>query len=79
MQHIEYKEDYKNNHYNYYFIFQTLKVSFRAKESWGPRSPKEAASWREFKAEAKVRQKSMRTSIFKHVLYILVGGYRWRA
>lgn len=58
---------------------ETLKVSFNAKPSWGPRSAREAAKWRDFKAEAKVRQKGMRSSGIKHVLYILVGGYRWRA
>ncbi|KAJ0177220.1 hypothetical protein K1T71_007229 [Dendrolimus kikuchii] len=55
---------------------QTVRKSFKAKPSWGPRSPAERRSWKLFKEEALDQQNQMKTSMLKHIWYSLTGLYR---
>ncbi|KOB67583.1 Transporter [Operophtera brumata] len=56
----------------------TAKISFRAKETWGPRAPSDKRAWQAFKAEAKSERQLMKTSRAKHIWLVLTGGYRKR-
>lgn len=57
-------------------ILKTLKRSFNAKSSWGPRAPETHAEWKAFKQEAKEERRKKTTSKLKHLWFSLSGGYR---
>ncbi|XP_028027046.1 sodium-dependent nutrient amino acid transporter 1-like isoform X3 [Bombyx mandarina] len=59
-------------------FIETLKLSFRSKESWGPRSAAERRTWLSFKEDAKVLREKLNPSRITHVWYSLIGSYRRR-
>ncbi|KAM3964487.1 sodium-dependent nutrient amino acid transporter 1-like [Aphomia sociella] len=58
---------------------QTIKKSFHAKPSWGPKAPSAKRQWQDFKRNAKIAYKELGVSRGAHIWYSLTGGYRKRA
>ncbi|KAL0841252.1 hypothetical protein ABMA28_014978 [Loxostege sticticalis] len=55
---------------------ETVKKSFRSKESWGPRQREHREEWVLFKTNAKADRLMRNPSIIRHIWNILTGGYR---
>ncbi|XP_063824948.1 sodium-dependent nutrient amino acid transporter 1-like [Ostrinia nubilalis] len=58
-------------------IIETIKVSFRKKETYGPSDEELREQWRQFRSDAKFDRSVRRKNWFHHLGMILIGGYRW--
>ncbi|KAI5651871.1 sodium:neurotransmitter symporter family domain-containing protein [Phthorimaea operculella] len=57
-------------------FFETIKKSFHAKESWGPKSKANKREWELFRQDAKDERNRMMRNKFHHYWLSLTGGYR---
>ncbi|CAH2037457.1 unnamed protein product, partial [Iphiclides podalirius] len=56
-------------------FIETLKQSFRAKASWGPRSMTTRNEWRLFKQDTQAEREKLNVSWLKHIWLSLYNGY----
>ncbi|XP_072931746.1 uncharacterized protein [Epargyreus clarus] len=58
---------------------ETLKLSFRSKPTWGPRSTQTRNEWQLYKQDILAQRQKMQISWIKHIGLSLIGGYKRRS